>query len=55
MKFWILTHHLKGIFLSFQKIINFLILDQRYKLWLLKDVELYTSQLFSPAPNIPPM
>ncbi len=41
MKFWIETYRLKGIFLSFQKIIKFLTLDQTVlKLWLLKDVQL---------------
>ena len=30
MKIWIEAHHLKGFFLSFQKIIKFLRLDQRY-------------------------
>ncbi len=30
MKFWIELHHLKGIFLSFQKIIKILTLDQMY-------------------------
>ncbi len=29
-KFWIATHHLKGLFVSFPKIRKFLILDQRY-------------------------
>ena len=40
-KLWIETHHRKGLFLSFQKILKFLRLDKRLlKLWLLKDVEL---------------
>ncbi len=29
-KYWIKTHHLKGLFLSFQKIRKILTLDQRY-------------------------
>ena len=29
-KYWIETHHFKGICLSFQKILKFLTLDQRY-------------------------
>ena len=39
-KFWIETHHLKGLFLSFQKIIIFDIGSTVGKLWLLKDVQL---------------
>ncbi len=38
-KCWIETHHLKGLFLSFQKIIK--IRSTVFKLWLLKDVQLY--------------
>ncbi len=43
-KFWILTHYLKDIVPSFQKIIKLLKLDHRTKVWLLKDDQLHPTK-----------